>query len=173
MQKLERSPRWQASTEFRALLALWPQLVGPAVAQHSQPHQIQRGVLQVTVSSSAWAQTLTFERLRILKKIHQQIPSTTSEIQAMRFSTARWQQLRRQSRPLKSPQATDHPSWVPSPQKTFQAFPKTADEAFRRWSHQIQTQMNTQSFCPECQCPCPTQELKRWPACAICMSHHW
>ena len=173
MQQLERSPRWQASTTFRSLLALWPQLVGTAVAQHSQPHQIYRGSLQVAVSSAAWAQTLTFERLRILKKIHQRIPTAAAEIQAIRFATARWQQLQRQSELLKVSRLQDHPSWVKASQSTSQALPQTAEEAFRRWSQRIQTQMANQSFCPECNCPCPTQELQRWTVCAICMSHHW
>ncbi|MEM9009233.1 MAG: DUF721 domain-containing protein [Cyanobacteria bacterium P01_F01_bin.86] len=173
MQQLERSPRWQASAAFRELLALWPQLVGTAVAQHSRPHQIQRGSLHVAVSSSAWAQTLTFERLRILDKIHQQIPTTKTDIHEIRFATARWRQVQRRSRPLKPPQIVEHPSWTSSPQIGAQPRPQTATDAFNHWAQRIQIQFATQSLCPECRCPCPTQELKRWPACSICMSHRW
>ncbi|MBE7381377.1 MAG: DUF721 domain-containing protein [Leptolyngbya sp. SIO1E4] len=173
MQQLERSPRWQASASFRQLLTLWPQLVGTAVAQHSWPHQVQRGILHVSVSSAAWAQTLTFERCRILEKLHRQIPATVTEIQELRFATARWRQTTQRSRPLASPQLREHPSWAQVPQRQATLSPNTADDAFHGWSQRLQRQLADQSLCPECQRPCPTQELQRWPACAICMTHHW
>ncbi|MEL6383460.1 MAG: hypothetical protein AAFQ89_13605, partial [Cyanobacteria bacterium J06626_18] len=71
------------------------------------------------------------------------------------------------------PQLAKHPSWVKTVRSSSQPAPKTAAEAFQHWSQRIQTQLSDQSICPECRCPCPTQELQRWPACAICMSHHW
>ena len=173
IRQLERSPRWRDSVGFRRLLMLWPQIVGNAVAQHSQPSQIKRGVLHVSVSSAAWAQTLTFERLRILDKIHQQIPAIAKDIKEIRFASARWQQLQRRSQPLDTPQLTEHPSWTRAVQISSQPTPKTAADAFHHWSQTIQTQLADQSVCPECRCPCPAQELQRWPACSICMSHHW
>lgn len=173
MQQLERSPRWQASASFRKLLALWPQLVGSAVAQHSQPSKIQRGVLLVSVSSAAWAQTLTFERLRILEKLHQQIPTMVNEIQEIRFATARWQPSKKRSHSRAVLQLIEHPSWVQVSHSPVQPPPKTADEAFQQWSKKVHSQHSSQSLCPECHCPCPTAELSRWPVCAICMSHRW
>ncbi|MGF1521096.1 MAG: DUF721 domain-containing protein [Leptolyngbyaceae cyanobacterium] len=174
MKQLERSPRWQASANLRRLLTLWPQIVGAAVAQHSQPCQVKRGILHVSVSSSAWAQTLTFERLRILEKIHLQLPATKTDINEIRFATARWQQLQRRSRSIVQSQLAEHPSWAKTTvQPTSQPAATTATDAFKQWSQRIQTQFLDQSVCPECRCPCPTQELQRWPACSICMSHHW
>ena len=173
MQQIEHSPGWQASTSFRQLLACWPQLVGPAVAQHSQPNKIQKGILWVSVSSSAWAQTLTFERCRILEKLHRKIPATTADVQSIRFATARWRQLSQRSQPLVPSKLEEHPSWVKRPLIAPQRSPKTADKAFQDWSKQVRTQWVDQSLCPKCQCPCPTQELQRWSACAICMSRSW
>jgi len=173
MTQLERSPAWRSNASFRQLLAQWPQLVGAAVAQHSQPTKVQRGVLQVTVSSAAWAQTLTFERYRILQKLRQQMPAIATEIQDMRFTTARWRQDSQRARPPARTVLNQHPSWVAAPTHPSQVPPQTAAEAFQRWAHQRQAQLAHQSRCPRCQRPCPSQELQRWSACAICMSQQW
>lgn len=172
MHQLEGSSRWQASAYFRQLLALWPQLVGPAVAQNSQPRTVYRGVLQVSVSSAAWAQTLMFERRRILAKLHQQVPATTAMIHELRFSTGRWPPSQLGS-PLTKTALTAHPSWVHAPPAVQQPLPSTAAAAFSQWSQQRRRQLADQGCCPECQCPCPRQELQRWPVCAICMTHRW
>jgi len=99
MNTLERSPQWQANASVRRVLALWPQLVGEAVAQHSRPTKIQRRVLQVAVSSAAWSQTLTFERSRILQKLHESLPETQSTIADLRFAAGNWHQEGRRSQP--------------------------------------------------------------------------
>lgn len=173
MQQLERSPQWQASAPFRTVLARWPQIVGAAVAQHSQPRKIQRGVLQVSVSSAAWAQTLTFERIRILHKLHQQVPAIAPEIKEMRFTTAQWRTTAAAPLRRTAHQAVEHPSWVralppPSPSSS-----QTVTTVFQHWSQHTRHRLSQQSLCPKCRRPCPDQELKRWSACAICMTHIW
>jgi predicted nucleic acid-binding Zn ribbon protein len=174
MQQLEgSSPQWRSSAHLRQVLAVWPQVVGAAVAQHSQPLKIQRGVLQVTVSSAAWAQTLTFERLRILQKLHQRVPATKSEIQDLRFATAQWQRHNSQPTRVDSNLLSGHPSWVKSTRPPSQPLPTTAAAAFQQWSQRLQSQLATQSCCPRCQRPCPTAELQRWSVCAICATHQW
>ncbi|MEO1094040.1 MAG: DUF721 domain-containing protein [Cyanobacteria bacterium J06638_28] len=173
MQQLEQSAQWQASATLRQILARWPQLVGTAVAQHSQPVKIHRKLLEVSVSSSAWAQTLTFERTKILTKLHQQISASIHEVQDLRFTTVRWRQPQQRSDIAARTTLSTHPSWAPRPQGNSWAPPQNANEAFQQWSTWKQAQLTHQSICPECQRPCPQQELQRWSACAICMTHHW
>ncbi|MDB9525914.1 DUF721 domain-containing protein [Oscillatoria sp. CS-180] len=174
MKNLERSPQWRASSGLRQILAVWPQLVGEAVAQHSQPIKIYRSALQVSVSSAAWSQTLTFERLRILQKLHQRLPNLKTEIRDMRFSTAKWQQVTQRSQPISQQMLTEHPSWGGACKKSLrQPSPQTAKAAFQQWAIQKRNQLASQSRCPRCHCPCPTQELQRWSVCAICVSHQW
>lgn len=173
MQSLERSPQWRANSGLRQVLALWPQLVGDAVAQHSRPTKVYRNVLQVSVSSAAWAQTLTFERPRILQKIHQKLPSTQTEIRDIRFSAAQWERETQRSQPSPRYSLTEHPSWAASPARQLQPPPQTAHSAFQQWASRKRTQLAGQSHCPRCQCPCPTQELRRWSVCAICATHQW
>lgn len=173
MQQLERSAQWQASASLRQVLALWPQLVGAAVAQHSQPIKIHRNCLEVSVSSSAWAQTLTFERAKILAKLHQQIPPIIHEVRDVRFSTVRWRQTQQRSDLAVRSHLTAHPSWVSAPARQLRpTSPRNVAEAFRQWSIRKQAQLAHQSICPECQRPCPQQELQRWSICAICMTYH-
>lgn len=175
IRRLERSPQWQSSALFRQLLALWPQLVGSAVAQHSRPYSLQKTTLRVAVSSAAWAQTLMFERLRILQKLHQQLPMTASEIDEIRFSTVHWPRVSRSSRAKAVPKLEHHPSWAKpvASANNGGATLKTPEQVFRQWSLRKQAQLASQSLCPHCKRPCPVQELQRWSRCAICMTHVW
>ena len=173
MNNLERSPQWQASSGLRQVLAIWPQLVGNAVAQHSQPTKVYREVLQVSVSSAAWAQTLTFERTRILQKLHQKLPSLETKIRDLRFATAEWRRLTQRSHPLTVNSLAHHPSWAALNLDASPLPPATANGAFQKWAERKQAQLANQSQCPCCHSPCPSQELQRWRVCAICQAHQW
>ncbi|MEP0771687.1 DUF721 domain-containing protein, partial [Trichocoleus sp. ST-U1] len=72
---IENQAAWQASQEFQRLLKCWPSVVGVAVQAQTRPISISRGVLSVATSSAAWAQTLTFERQRILQKLNAHLGS--------------------------------------------------------------------------------------------------
>jgi len=173
MNTLERSPQWQANASLRRVLALWPQLVGEAVAQHSRPTKIQRRVLQVAVSSAAWSQTLTFERSRILQKLHESLPETQSTIADLRFAAGNWHQEGRRSQPHDSALINQHPSWAAWPQRSPVRPAQSAMSAFQQWAERKQAQLASQSQCPRCQSPCPTQEVARWGVCAVCIAHQW
>lgn len=173
MRQLERSPEWQSTALLRQLGTLWPEVVGAAVAQHSRPTKVYRDVLQVAVSSAAWAQTLTFERALILQKIHQKLPKAADSVKDIRFAAASWQQVTRTTTPPRRLRNSLHPSWVASPGGHHHAPAKTAEEAFQRLAQRQQARLASQPRCPTCGCPCPAQELERWPACAICMTHQW
>lgn len=91
LDRLEREPGWSERRQFRHLCQHWAAVVGPAVAARARPYALQRGVLQVAVESGAWAQTLTFERGRILANLRDRLPSPEGPFLAdIRFSTARW-----------------------------------------------------------------------------------
>jgi hypothetical protein len=52
-----------------AIVAAWPEIVGPATAGHSRPAELTDGVLLVVVSAGAWGQQLAFLGERILAEI--------------------------------------------------------------------------------------------------------
>jgi len=171
---------WQERQQFKRLLAYWPELVGPDVANQTKPVAIQRGVLKVATSSPAWAQNLIFERQRILEKLNTRL---TIELTDIRFSTAQWHSRRNENSSATSgPDANpwqDHPSHVggfqathPSPLLQATA-PKDPETAFQAWSKLIQQRSQHLPDCPRCHCPTPPGELQRWSVCSLCAAQQW
>lgn len=56
------------------LWEIWAELVGQAVAKEAAPLRIQRNMLVVEVTNSAWMQELVFLKPRILAKIKDSLP---------------------------------------------------------------------------------------------------
>lgn len=52
----------------------WRELVGAALAAHTQLGKVQRGVLQVATDSSAASQELTFQKTRLVTELARRIP---------------------------------------------------------------------------------------------------
>ncbi len=59
----------------------WRELVGHRVANRTQPLRVERGILHVKVTSSAWASELSLLQVPLLKKLKQFYPN----IHALRF----------------------------------------------------------------------------------------
>lgn len=174
---LQEQAGWQEQP-FQRLLKCWPEAVGAAATAHTRPVSIQRGVLWVATSSAAWAQTLTFERQRILEKLNLHLPS---HLVSIRFSTAEWQRSKHSSPGAKN-QATkglrhEHPSCLvdaPSvPKGGFTPNHQNPHAAFGHWVKAIQARSHGLPLCPQCQCPTPSGELQRWAICSICAAKQW
>ncbi len=156
---------------FQLVLQHWSEVVGCAVAPHTQLSSIQKDVLQVATSSAAWAQTLTFERSRILAKLNVYLPSPLTDI---RFSTAQWQR----PETIAKNQATSddffggaHPSVLAttSLSKVKQSTKCTnAQAAFSQWMKTTQEKNHNLPLCPQCLAPTPPGELQRWQVCCVC-----
>ena len=162
---LESQESWQVQRQFRTVLKHWPKAVGFAVARQTRPTGIQRGTLYVATATASWAQTLSYERYNILKKLnrHQRQP-----LQGIRFSTAQWSRSERLT--LLPQTGEQHPSyvgWVPSLTQD-DGEPHTPIEAFERWAIAIRGMQEAQAQCPQCCCRCPQGEIDRWARCALC-----
>jgi predicted nucleic acid-binding Zn ribbon protein len=170
-ESLEQQAAWQAHQQFQQLLASWSRAVGLAVSAQTRPLKVRQQVLYVATSSAAWAQTLTFERKRILAKLNPMLPEPLVDI---RFSTAQW------SRPEQSDagqsETTDvwnhHPSRIAPnasliPQQTIQP-PESPTAAFEHWARLVKGRSHHLPQCPCCHCPTPEGELQRWSVCACC-----
>jgi len=178
LDSIENQAAWQAQQEFKRLLKCWTEVVGVAVAAQTRPISISRGVLSVATSGAAWAQTLTFERQRILQKLNAKLSSQLVDI---RFSTAQWQNKSVSSRsPYAEEQSVtwqEHPSRVEgmssaalSGKKPELKEPKAA---FQHWESVMRERSHLSPLCPQCQCPTPPGELQRWNVCALCAVHKW
>lgn len=176
MQRLEQQPRWRPQHQFRQVLDCWPEVVGAAVAQQTLPLRIQQGTLYVAVASPPWAQTLQFEQLRILAKLNEQL---RDPLQAVRFSTRDWFGQPKRREMVSPPDVSvlqEHPSFMPrlpAPQPQENADIKTPLGAFQHWADWHQQAARQQQTCPQCGCPCPPGELKRWSVCGICAAKAW
>lgn len=150
---------------FQFALKYWAETVGEVVAAHTQLLSIQRDVLWVATSSASWAQTLTFERQRILAKLNQKLPSPLTDI---RFSTAQWQRDR--ATDTQEVSGHDHPSSFPAASQNSAIKGKCPDprSAFAQWAKTMQERSHNLPLCPQCQSPTPPGELQRWQVCCLC-----
>lgn len=164
---------------FQQVLRCWSDIVGAAVAVQTRPVSVGRGVLWVATSSAAWAQTLTFERQRILQKLNLRLSSPLVDI---RFSTAGWQRAINSN--LAAENITpiiwrNHPSALmdiaasPSAIKSSESTQNNLQATFAHWAKATQERSNCLPLCPQCQCPTPPGELQRWALCSMCAAKQW
>ncbi len=176
---------WDQQRQLKRLIGQWEAIVGATVAQHSCPLELHNGILQVATSTAVWAQNLSFERRRILKKLNQRAHFKILGLTEIRFSTAQWHNRpgssgafqidKRLNSYQQQLQWQQHPSRLP-PLKNERPDPelaKSASQAFDRWSQRRQQQVNQVPPCPQCQTPTPEGELQRWGICAFCMTEAW
>lgn len=150
---------------FQLVLKYWAEAVGSVVATHTQLLSIQKNVLWVATSSASWAQTLTFERQRILAKLNKQLPSPLIDI---RFSTAQWQRPQA-SNADETETWRNHPSSIaPVSEPALSTKCRDPQSAFEQWAKTTQKRSHNLPLCPQCQSPTPPGELQRWQVCCIC-----
>ncbi|KYC43897.1 RNA-binding protein [Scytonema hofmannii PCC 7110] len=152
---------------FQQLLKCWAEIVGAAVAAHTQPLSVQRDVLRVATSSAAWSQNLTFERKRLLLKLNDKLSLSLVDIH---FSTAGWQSPKDKlaKEPIISPR--EHPSYVGGADSSCKLTSTALDAnaTFQDWAKRVQARSHSLPLCPACHCPTPLGELRRWQVCSIC-----
>ncbi|MEM8502567.1 MAG: DUF721 domain-containing protein [Cyanobacteria bacterium P01_D01_bin.1] len=191
---LEDQDSWQSQRQFRLVLQYWPKAVGFAVARQTRPTSIHRSELYVAAATPVWAQTLTYERFKILQKLNRYQPSPIKNI---RFSAALWASLAKSNREGVS--ARDHLQYLSNTGQTapslehpdkhskhsltkhskhpltkrLKHLPTTPSEAFERWACTVQQMQTSQALCPKCKCRCPQWELDRWSICSLCASKRW
>ncbi len=155
---------------LQILIRLWPEIVGKAIATHTQPLLIQRGILRVATPSAAWSQNLAFERQGLLVKINAVLPSPLREI---RFSTAGWQRPQAETQIEPTVLLEEHPSYlgtadIPRSNSNHRSMNQNAHAAFEDWAQKIHKRSQTLPLCPLCECPTPQGELQRWQVCSLC-----
>ena len=158
---------------FIHLLNCWEETLGSAIANHAQPVSIQRNVLWVATSSSAWSQNLTLKRRHILSKLNKVLSYELSDI---RFSTSGWQYKNNFKQSKEDLSLKEHPSYVEGSPKdfhngkilSFTELRKEPKDTFSRWEKQVKARSQNLPLCKTCKCPTPIGEIKRWGCCALC-----
>ena len=72
---------------IRILRSVWPKLVGPSIALHSQPGFIKEGILYIFVSQAGWLSELERNRQAVLYKIEDRY--TEMNIRRLQFELRR------------------------------------------------------------------------------------
>lgn len=166
---LERSPTQQ---QLQILNKSWPKLLGQ-FANYCCPIAIERHTLYIATYSPALAQELTLQRVDILNKVNQLLPTPVEKIH---FSTAQWQKTSQQKRQPDLIE-TAHPSLLPpkstKPPEKFIEPSSQVIEQFQRWHNMLEQRFHNLPLCPQCQAPTPPGELDRWSVCAICQGQYW
>lgn len=177
LRSLESQYKQQHQQQLQQVLGHWQAVVGAVVAAQTRPISVQRGVLKVATSSSAWAQNLVFERQRILEKLNQVVPRSLTDI---RFSTAQWAEIPLATFPGEQEQIAlwqDHPSRLPAGTISLvnsAALPlDTPQVAFQQWAARMRSRTNHLPHCPQCHAPTPIGELERWQVCSLCVTKRW
>ncbi|MEX0269507.1 DciA family protein [Leptolyngbyaceae cyanobacterium UHCC 1019] len=174
---LEGQYKQKQQQQLQQVLGHWQSVVGVVVAAQTRPISVQRGVLKVATSSSAWAQNLVFERQRILEKLNQVLSRSLTDI---RFSTAQWAEIPLATFPGEQEQTAlwqDHPSRLPAgtiPLSNSATLPSdTPLVAFQQWATLMRSRTNHLPHCPQCHSPTPIGELERWQICSLCVAKRW
>ena len=82
-----RSSAFGRRLREREILALWPSVVGPDIAERTRAVNIDHGVLYVEVDHSAWMQELHFMEKELLGKLRAKAPHVV--VEKIRFGTSR------------------------------------------------------------------------------------
>lgn len=160
---LEADPKWSHFRVMQAIQAIWPEVVGAVVANHTSPLRISRQILQVATSTPAWAQNLAFQRQLILTKLASRLSTPINDI---RFLPADWH---RSPRVFDSETAiAARPPGSSARQAAASAPPDTPEEALQRWMQRAKQAQRHMTQCPRCGHPCPQSELSRWSICGFC-----
>ncbi|NJM71947.1 MAG: DUF721 domain-containing protein [Scytonema sp. RU_4_4] len=164
---LAAQTEWQEQP-FQRLLTCWAEVVGAAVATHTQPLSLQRDVLRVATSSAAWAQNLTFERQRLILKLNEKLSIGLRDIH---FSTAQWGRPQNNPKEQQTISLCEHPSYVGDAMNIRDDMTPKAEDAnaaFQNWARTVQARSHNLPLCPLCDCPTPPGELQRWRVCSVC-----
>lgn len=165
---------WQEHQKFEQIVHYWAQL-HPAIASHSRPVSLQRGVLRVATASSVWSQELSFKRSQLLQQLQAHFPDLP--VVDIRFSTAHWQISQRIEDENRTPGELwiGHPSRLPVVDSPSGSHPSgdTPQQVFQAWAERLQVRMQSLPLCPCCHSPVPPKELERWEVCALCATKQW
>jgi predicted nucleic acid-binding Zn ribbon protein len=168
---LESQDNWKGRQQLQKVMSVWSAVVG--VAAQTRLTGIQRRVLLVATSSSAWAQNLGFERVRILEKLN---ALTSLKLTDIRFSTGQWRSEYSLIAANISESAIlwrDHPSRVEGLSVPTVKPAPDSQSAFRDWARVMRSRAQGLPLCPNCQCPAPPGELSRWEVCSLCAAQRF
>lgn len=170
LEVLAKQPKWEEYRRYVEICDIWPTIVPKKAVSQSQPLYIQRDMLWIAVSSSVWAQQLSFQSYSLLQELNHHLSGTP--LQKLRFSPAQWHSPQDHEQPPSLDQGRSFFSYTNAVKSSHQT-PQTSEEAFQQWTKAIAQHLDPLPFCPQCHCRTPAIELERWSKCYLCITQHW
>lgn len=75
LRRLVEERGWRTDLDVHALIARWPELIGPSNAAHCRPEAYEDGVLTVRTSSTAWAVQMRSMAPSVVARLNEQLGS--------------------------------------------------------------------------------------------------
>lgn len=80
IQALLRNEGWEQEARVRAVLARWPEIAGPEIADHCTPSSLREGELVLAAESTAWATQLRLLAGTIRDRVNAELGATVVKI---------------------------------------------------------------------------------------------
>lgn len=99
MKRFVAEQGWEKSLSVHQVFTRWPQLVGPEVAQHTEPVSFFDGQVTVQADSTAWATQMRLLAPNVVAKLNQALgDGTVARIEVKGPHTPSWKRGPRTSR---------------------------------------------------------------------------
>ncbi|MCL2923585.1 MAG: DciA family protein [Trichodesmium sp. MAG_R04] len=159
--------------QFQKVMECWEKLLG-VMAIKTQPLYIKQEILYVATSSATLSQELSFRVPQLLQKLNDVLPKPLDNI---RFSAAQWHTYHfNKSGQTEKNNWLEHPSIISKSEKPTLLKSthknRSPQTTFENWAKAVKTRSEVLPICPQCHCPTPPGEIKRWSVCGICFAKH-
>lgn len=78
--EIQTQPGWEGVRDWGLIVRAWFAIVSPAIASHSRPKSISRGILTIATDSSSLAHQLTFGRQALCQQLNTQLLSPIKDL---------------------------------------------------------------------------------------------
>lgn len=96
LDRLVAAHGWQDDVAVGSVVARWPAIVGPHIAQHITPDHFEDGILTVRADSTAWATHLRYLAPVLLERLADEVgEGTVAELKVLGPAAPSWRKGRR------------------------------------------------------------------------------
>lgn len=155
--KILRQKGLSAGVQRGQVLALWPEIAGPALSELTEADRLEDGVLFVRVADSVVAHQLTYLREEFLKRYQEKLPGL---VQELRFLVGAEKKIKPKSQPVTRPKLS--PEEEARLQKLTEHSPQDLQGVILRAGRAVLQKQkgNPHPPCPICGAPSPERPCK-------------
>ena len=98
---------WQTEVAVGSVMGRWAQIVGPAIAEHTEPLTYTDGALTVRTSSTAWATNLRLQASSLIARLNAEIgPDAVTDLRFVGPNAPSWRRGQRSATDGRGPRDT-------------------------------------------------------------------